>query len=73
MGEFADMLVDQMWDRDSLEQDDQEDEGPFCVTKTCRYCGEGGMVWGMTTKGWRLHDDKGIHVCEAFGAKRKEP
>lgn len=33
--------------------------------KVCEYCGEEGLHWEETPRGWRLHDSDGdIHVCD---------
>lgn len=62
MGEMADMLLDQMWDGHDDEMD--EDGPPYPVTtKTCRMCGRSGLVWALRNDKWRLHDERGMHVC----------
>ncbi len=47
--------------------------GTEARTKTCRHCGRSGLTWGLTPKGWRLHDKRGTHVCLAFKPKTKRP
>lgn len=34
--------------------------------KTCRYCGESGLVWNQFEGGWRLHKNKQLHECQEF-------
>lgn len=64
MGEFADMLIDQMMDGDF--DDELEDSDYFDPGKTCRYCGEGGLAWSFREgHGWRLSDSKGYHKCKS--------
>ncbi len=67
MGEFADDLIDKMFDEyDSWE----EDEGPFPTTKTCRHCGQGGFSWLFVEgAGWRLANQQGVHACPKFKKK----
>ncbi len=65
MGEFADMLIDQMWD---LTDEDLADGEEWYGTvgrwnKVCRCCGRGGLVWEMRNDKWRLHDQRGLHAC----------
>lgn len=66
MGEQADILIDQMWDFDP------RDEEPI-ATKTCRCCGKTGLHWDMLNSKWRLHDNRGIHVCPVNPLKERAP
>jgi len=34
--------------------------------KTCRYCGERGLWWTNTDRGWRLAKGGAIHTCSAY-------
>ncbi len=61
MGEMADMLLDQMWDEYGEEPEDGD--GPPQRTKTCRMCGRTGLTWALRNDKWRLHDERGMHVC----------
>ncbi len=62
MSEFADLLIDQMWDQ--MLEEDFDEEGPFPDTKTCRHCGALGLKWGQNQGKWRLFNGKGVlHSC----------
>ena len=36
------------------------------LSKTCRYCGESGLQWKSTEKGWRLSHGNNVHVCDKY-------
>lgn len=63
MGDMADMLIDQFWDIDH-EQDEDGYEPVWPRTGvTCRCCGRKELTWRKRDNKWRLHDQRGIHVC----------
>lgn len=34
---------------------------------SCRYCGQNGLYWLHTEKGWRLADnDMKVHMCKEY-------
>lgn len=35
-------------------------------TSQCKYCGKYGLSWRMTTHGYRLVDQFGIHECNEY-------
>ena len=73
MGEIADdhssESVDSYWDQEEYEY--EEFERPVSP-KTCQYCGQGGLHWEHTERGWRLHDvNQEMHTCDKFPLKRE--
>jgi len=62
MGEIADDIIERMlnlegWNDDPIRPNLQR-------TKACKYCGQKGLHWKMTDRGWRLHDEANrIHSC----------
>lgn len=69
MGEMEDMWLDDVmeayWEGALEEADFQAAE------KVCRYCGEGGLRWRSTDKGWRLFGRDGVHSCKQYGGGRR--
>lgn len=64
MGEYADMIVDDMidsWDGSAGPRRPRQ----RAWIKTCAYCGETDLRWGNVPGGnWRLHTTTGeLHVC----------
>lgn len=42
-------------------------------SKHCNRCGQGGLHWKETARGWRLHEHNGrMHVCEERNKKVTE-
>ena len=70
MGDMADYYADLMYDEPNW--DDYEDgDGPAQMRKTCRCCGETGLVWGTTGGKWRLFTEKGkLHACKKVPLKQ---
>ena len=81
MGEMADMALEHLYDEDDDPDRDQDNNyrtprGP--LIKTCKFCGEKGLVWmktapnkwgtGDKSGGWRLAKNGVIHTC---GKKNK--
>lgn len=72
MGEYADLLIDQMIDgwenRDEFFS--KKRRGPTRVT--CRHCGERDLRWQNIKGGaWRLHTKDGVrHVCRPPAIER---
>lgn len=80
MGEYADMAIDDMLSIDEWELNNpwevEPDSGVFRRNiyhkpqpKTCRHCGQTGLVWAQIDGKWRLHDyseeedDLVQHLC----------
>ncbi len=39
-------------------------------SKTCRYCGQKNLRWGITQEGWRLFDKRhNLHECRPYFQK----
>ncbi len=56
MGDMADDAYDRLFD--DLEFEEQG--------VTCQRCGEGGLHWEETDRGWRLYNEDGDrHTCES--------
>mgnify|MGYP001172705699 CR=1 FL=1 len=72
MGEMADMALEHLYDEDDDPDRDQDNNyrtprGP--LIKTCKFCGEKGLVWKEDKPGkWRLVKNGVIHTC---GKKNK--
>ena len=39
---------------------------------TCKYCNKKNLKWVETQYGWRLRDNKGVHVCKEYNKENKE-
>ena len=65
----------EMYDEQYAGYYDGEDDFEYAdwerKTKSCRYCGQGGLHWVMTDRyGWRMaHESGNLHNC---CAKRRE-
>lgn len=65
MGEFADMMIDQMYDSHWDNYSDDPEERAISY-KTCSKCKEEYLIWGGRDKGgWFLTDIKyNRHICK---------
>ena len=66
MGEMADYLIDQLFDRSHEEYGDDHYFDPSGVF--CKYCHRGPYNWKLTDNGWRLftQKEKILHHCKAY-------
>lgn len=65
MGDMADLCNS----GDTFEEEEYSLGDPR-PSVSCRYCGQNGLYWLHTDKGWRLADnDMKVHTCKKY---RKE-
>ena len=66
MGDMADLLIDQMWDRKYDYQDDKSLTDVFC-----KYCYKGPFDWEKIEGKWRLMtQDKHLpHHCKQYAER----
>lgn len=63
MGDMADFTLESIeWSIYNGYEDDDGYEQPI-NTKTCKCCGRSGLHWALRKDKWRLHDDRGLHMC----------
>lgn len=78
MGDHADDYLDSSLD-EYWPYVDPDDEGTEYImsrvstsrrppTKTCKYCGENNLMWGLYYEDWRLFNSDGdLHRCLVYG------
>ena len=61
---MGNMDTQEAYDNGFLDELGREVYGNKLVT--CKHCGQGGLVWLRTDKGWRTSEKGEVHNCPAF-------
>lgn len=87
MADYVNELIEQeyedrdAWRRGKLSWEEAYDRGVVdehgaeygteLKTKTCRCCGEDGLIWGQYEGKWRLFNNNKLHICPINPLRRK--